>query len=194
MPTKFTLELKADPPAQERSNNLMTSRIREALLVLLLVVSHAQAAFGNELLAWETFRDQSIADNLYCVSGICSSDDSNIEFEIRDGELIADLLRGPVPSAVLMNPPFARSQECDGTEPYAVKLDGECVKICHQPPSFDQSLQFHVDPLAARIGLATVGDLRARRQIRCIGISIVHFKGALFVFADAIKVIGHPSS
>lgn len=29
----------------------------------------------------------------------------------HDGELIADLLRGPVPSAVLMNPPFARSQE-----------------------------------------------------------------------------------
>ncbi|MBL4719216.1 MAG: strawberry notch family protein, partial [Erythrobacter sp.] len=28
----------------------------------------------------------------------------------HDGELIADLLRGPVPSAVLMNPPFARSQ------------------------------------------------------------------------------------
>ncbi|MFB0613427.1 strawberry notch family protein, partial [Aurantiacibacter poecillastricola] len=29
----------------------------------------------------------------------------------HDGELIADLLRGPVPSVVLMNPPFARSQE-----------------------------------------------------------------------------------
>jgi len=29
----------------------------------------------------------------------------------HDGELIADLNRGPVPSAVLMNPPFARSQE-----------------------------------------------------------------------------------
>ena len=29
----------------------------------------------------------------------------------HDGELIADLLRGAVPSAVLMNPPFARSQE-----------------------------------------------------------------------------------
>ncbi|WP_010240665.1 strawberry notch-like NTP hydrolase domain-containing protein, partial [Citromicrobium bathyomarinum] len=29
----------------------------------------------------------------------------------HDGELIADLLSGPVPSAVLMNPPFARSQE-----------------------------------------------------------------------------------
>ena len=29
----------------------------------------------------------------------------------HDGELIADLLRGPVPSAVLMNPPFAHSQE-----------------------------------------------------------------------------------
>ena len=29
----------------------------------------------------------------------------------HDGELIADLLRGPVPSAVLINPPFARSGE-----------------------------------------------------------------------------------
>ena len=29
----------------------------------------------------------------------------------HDGELIADLNRGPVPSVVLMNPPFARSQE-----------------------------------------------------------------------------------
>ena len=29
----------------------------------------------------------------------------------HDGELIADLLRGPVPSAVLMNPPFAHSLE-----------------------------------------------------------------------------------
>ncbi len=29
----------------------------------------------------------------------------------NDGELIADLYRGPVPSVVLMNPPFARSQE-----------------------------------------------------------------------------------
>jgi len=29
----------------------------------------------------------------------------------HDGELIADLYRGPVPSVVLMNPPFARSQE-----------------------------------------------------------------------------------
>tara|TARA_B100001057_G_scaffold60021_1_gene53219 strand:+ start:134 stop:937 length:804 start_codon:yes stop_codon:yes gene_type:complete len=29
----------------------------------------------------------------------------------QDGELIADLHRGPVPSVVLMNPPFARSQE-----------------------------------------------------------------------------------
>jgi len=29
----------------------------------------------------------------------------------HDGELIADLFRGPVPSVVLMNPPFARSQE-----------------------------------------------------------------------------------
>jgi len=29
----------------------------------------------------------------------------------HDGELIADLLRGPAPSVVLMNPPFARSQE-----------------------------------------------------------------------------------
>ncbi|MGB3796104.1 MAG: hypothetical protein WA957_07355 [Alteraurantiacibacter sp.] len=29
----------------------------------------------------------------------------------HDGELIADLHRGPVPSVVLMNPPFARSQE-----------------------------------------------------------------------------------
>jgi hypothetical protein len=29
----------------------------------------------------------------------------------HDGELIADLLRGPFPSAVLMNPPFAHSQE-----------------------------------------------------------------------------------
>lgn len=29
----------------------------------------------------------------------------------HDGELIADLHRGPIPSVVLMNPPFARSQE-----------------------------------------------------------------------------------
>ncbi|HKT84846.1 MAG TPA: methylase/helicase, partial [Novosphingobium sp.] len=29
----------------------------------------------------------------------------------HDGELIADLHRGPVPSVILMNPPFARSQE-----------------------------------------------------------------------------------
>ena len=29
----------------------------------------------------------------------------------RDGELIADLHRGPVPSVILMNPPFARSRE-----------------------------------------------------------------------------------
>src|SRR3546814_14269546 len=32
-------------------------------------------------------------------------------FTSHDGELIADLLRGPVPSAVLMNPPFAHSLE-----------------------------------------------------------------------------------
>jgi predicted RNA methylase len=36
---------------------------------------------------------------------------SSATFTAHDGELIADLHHGPVPSLVMMNPPFARSQE-----------------------------------------------------------------------------------
>ena len=35
----------------------------------------------------------------------------NAAINSYDGELIADLHRGPIPSVVLMNPPFARSEE-----------------------------------------------------------------------------------
>src|SRR3546814_18201237 len=54
----------------------------------------------------------------------------------HDGELIADLLRGPVPSAVLINPPFAPSLERGKAGETARRpLGGQIRAVAHRPRS-----------------------------------------------------------
>jgi hypothetical protein len=68
----------------------------------------------------------------------------------HDGELIADLHRGPVPSVVLMNPPFARSQERGKDGATAHRHLRSALRTCAtggriiaiMPDSFDAS-RFH---------------------------------------------------
>jgi hypothetical protein len=61
---------------------------------------------------------------------------------------------------------FARGEERDGTEAHPIRLDRERVQVGHQAPFGDEVVQRDVDPLTARIGLATMSDLRSSISVR----------------------------
>ncbi len=71
----------------------------------------------------------------------------NAAINSYDGELIADLHRGPIPSVVLMNPPFARSEERGSDGGTALRHLRSAIRACARggriaaimPDGFDAS-------------------------------------------------------
>ena len=88
---------------------------------------------------------------------------------------------------------FSSGQIGERSEARTIGLNRESVEVGHQSPLSRQSFDRHVDSFPAGVGFSTVREIRTRRQLRRVLRRVLHGVSPLFVFTNAVQMVGDAS-